>query len=217
MLNIKKIEKLGLGDSISLKCKIVRPQLRFMQKNVFTEMEEMEINDRNITYFFIDICISDLEEDKDTRIGFIKGCYILPEEFMNDCYFFDVCDAESDELEKMADSLIDNNLDLNEKYANETDCICYVSDLYIYKKYRNCGIGSYVLNELQDILYYYARDVITKVVLLPQPRVINNQRQLQNLSDKNENCEILKERLREFYDDNGFRKIADSEYMIKSY
>ncbi len=215
MFDIKKLEKLGYGDSISFKCYIVRPQLRYIQDKIYLSLDNMEINDRFISYFFINIFASNLEENKDTKIGFIKGCYILPEEFMETCNFFDVCDAESQELENMAECLIDKNLNLKEKYADETDCICYVSDLYIYKKFRNCGIGSYVLNELHDILYYYSRDIITKLIILPQPRVINNQRHLQNISDKNKDKEILKDKLKKLYLKNGFIEIDNSEYMIK--
>lgn len=216
MFDIKKLEKLGYGDCISLKCHIVRPQLRYIQDKIYSSLDDMAINDRFISYFFIDIYASDLEENKDTKIGFIKGCYILPEEYMENCDFFDVCDAENQELMLMAESLIDKNFDFKEGIADITDCICYVSNFYIYKKFRNLGIGSHLINELDDILYYYSRDIITKIVLLPQPRVINNQRHLQNISEKNKDREILKNKLRKFYLDNGFIQIDNSEYMIKN-
>ena len=100
-----------------------------------------------------------------------------------------------------------------EEYANDEDCICYVSDFYIYKKFRNCGIGSYVISELQDILFYYASEVITKTILLPKSRVLTNQRRLQNISDKNQNKELLHSNLIKFYKQNGFEFIKGKDYM----
>lgn len=216
MLNIEKLKKLGYGDSISLKCYINRPNLTYLQNKLFLEMDNIEVNDKYITYFFIDIFVSDLENNKNTKIGFIKGCYVQPEEFMEDSDFYDTCDAESQELEEMASALIDDKLNLKEKYANSSDCICYISDFYIYKKFRECGIGSYILEELDDIMFYYSRDYITRFVLMPQPRVINNQRHTQNLSDKYKKREIaLEKELRNFYKNNGFKEIENSKYMIK--
>ena len=218
MIDINKFKKLGFGDSISLKGYINRPHLSFLQDELCDEIEKMEVNDKYITYFFIDIFASDLEEDSNTKIGFIKGCIIQPESLMIDSNFYDTCDAESEELEEMASTLVDEECNMLGKYANSTDYICYVSDFYIYKKFRECGIGSYVINQLDDILYYYSKDFITKIILLPKPRVIDNQRHTKNISEKYKKIEsILKDKLIKFYSDNGFKKIYDTDYMIKSF
>ena len=213
MFNIKKLKKLGYGDSISFKVHIVKENLRYLQDRIRFSIDDMEEYSRFIVKFFIDIYVSNLETDTDTKAGFLEGYYILPEEFMEYSNFFDVCDAHSQELSDMACSLIGKNLKLKEEYANNEDCICYVSDFYIYKKFRNCGIGSYVISELQDILFYYASDVITKTILLPKSRVLTNQRRLQNISDKNQNREQLFKQLVKFYKINGFEFIKGKDYM----
>lgn len=213
MFNIKKLKKLGYGDSISFKVHIVKNNLSYLQDRIRFSLDEMEDYTRFIVKFFIDIYVSDLENDTDTKAGFMEGYFILPEEFMDYSDFFDVCDAHSQELSDMASSLIEKNRKLKEEYANDEDCICYVSDFYIYKKFRNCGIGSYVISELQDILFYYASEVITKTILLPKSRVLTNQRRLQNISDKNQNKELLHSNLIKFYKQNGFEFIKGKDYM----
>ena len=217
MLNIEKIKKLGFGDSVSLKCYINRPHLTYLQNSILSEIDEMNINNKYITYFFIDVFIADLDNCKDKKIGFIRGCFIKPEAYMDDSNFYNTCDAENGELEEMASILVNEDGYMKGKYANSSDCICYISDFYIYKKFRECGIGSYILNQLNHILRYYAREFITKIILLPQPRVINNQRHTQNLSDKNSKRELeLTQILRDYYRKNEFKEIKNSKYMIKN-
>ena len=216
MFDIEKLEKIGLGDSISLKAYINRASLWYIQDDIFSVIDGMETNDKNITHFFIDIFVSDLINAKDTKIGFIRGCIIEFSEYLRNESFYETCDAESQELEEMAASVVDDEKELIDRYVLDSDRVCYISDFYIYKKFRNCGIGSYILEELKDILAYYSRCFINKIILLPQPRVINNQRHTQNLSDKFKKQElILEEKLRKFYLDNGFKEIENSKYMIK--
>lgn len=216
MYDIEKLEQIGLGDSISLKAYINRTNLSYIQDDIFSAIYDMESNDKNITHFFIDIYVSDLIDAEDTKIGFIRGNIIEFSRHLGHGSFYETCDAESQELEEMASSVVDDDKELIDRYVLDTDTVCYVSDFYIYKKFRNCGIGSYIIEELKDILIYYSRIFIDKIILLPQPRVINNQRHTQNLSDKFKNKEpILESKLRKFYLDNGFREIENSRYMIK--
>lgn len=216
MFNIKKLRRLGYGDCISFKVHIVKEDLRYLQDRIRFSLDDMEDCHRFIVKYFIDVYVTDLENDKDTKVGFLDGYYILPEEFMEYSNFFDICDAHSQELSEMASSLINDNLKLNEELATDEDCICYISNLYIYKKFRNCGIGSYILSELQDILFYYASEVITKTILLPKSRVLTNQRILQNISEKNQNKEKLQNELIKFYKKNGFSFIKETVYMWRN-
>lgn len=217
MINIEKLKKIGYGDSISLKCNINRTNLTYLQNSILSEIDEMEANNKYITYFLIDIFVSDLENCTDKKIGFIRGCFIKPEAYMDDSNFYNTCDVESAELEEIASLLVNEDGYMAGKYANSSDCICYISDFYIYKKFRECGIGSYILNQLNHILRYYAMEFITKIILLPQPRVINNQRHTQNLSDKNKKKEIaLSKLLKDYYRKNGFKEIKNSKYVIKN-
>ena len=216
MIDFKKLnKKYKLGDTISLKCSIVRPQLTYIDSSIESKIEDMEYNDKYITYFFIDIFFSDLDSDTETKIGVLKGCYITPEDYMTDGIFFEVCDAESQELSVMAESIIGKNWELNEEFVDGSDCIAYISKLFIYEEYRKNGIGSYILNELKSILEYYSRDVITKIILLPEPLVLDNENEIAPVSDEDTNKKELKQNLIEFYKKNGFDEINDSGYMIK--
>ena len=52
MINIEKLKKIGYGDSISLKCNINRTNLTYLQNSILSEIDEMEANNKYITYFY---------------------------------------------------------------------------------------------------------------------------------------------------------------------
>ena len=137
MINIEKLKKIGYGDSISLKCNINRTNLTYLHNSILSEIDEMEANNKYITYFFIDIFVSDLENYTDKKIGFIRGCFIKPEVYMDDSNFYNTCDVESAELEEIASILVNEDGYMAGKYANSSDCICYISDFYIISKEPN--------------------------------------------------------------------------------
>ena len=133
----------------------------------------------------------------------------------DECSFFEICDAANQELEEMAEAILDKNLNFKEEIADETDCIGYIPELYINKKFRNMGIGSFVLEHLAELLYHYTREMITKVVVLPEPAVRNRLGYLQSISESNKNKEKLEQSLIKFYKNNKFIEIPDTRYLIK--
>lgn len=98
---------------------------------------------------------------------------------------------------------------------DEDDTIVYIEDFYINKQFRSCGIGSYIIDNLEDILYYYANTIIDKIIVLPQPRVVNKSKGLQNISEKNKKKDVIMKRLVSFYNENGFEFIKNTKYMVK--
>lgn len=216
MLDFKKLSELGYGDSLSFEGYVHTPQIRYVQNDVWSAIKDMEIDEKYLTHFNIKIYISDVDEGTDTEVGFIKGDYIQPEEAMFDeCSFFEICDAANQELEEMAEAILDKNLNFKEEIADETDCIGYIPELYINKKFRNMGIGSFVLEHLAELLYHYTREMITKVVVLPEPAVRNRLGYLQSISESNKNKEKLEQSLIKFYKNNKFIEIPDTRYLIK--
>ena len=79
----------------------------------------------------------------------------------------------------------------------------------------NYGIGSYVINSIDEILYFYSNLFPNKLIVLPQPRVINKSKGHQNVSEKNRNKDLLMEKLIAFYKKNGFDFIENTKYMQK--
>ena len=216
MLDLKKISELGFGDMLSFNAYVDKPQIRYVEDDILSAIKDIDIIEKYINHFVIRILITDINEDTDTEIGFIRGKIIHSEEEMEDCNFYEVCDAHSQELEEMAEVLIEKNWNLKNEIVNERDTICYISEFYLNKKFRNLGIGSFVLENLAELISYYSEQMITKIIVLPEPLVKGKDGLLKAMSENNPEKEKLKEDLIKFYSENGFKEIENSRYMIKT-
>ncbi len=216
MLDLKKISELGFGDMLSFNAYIDKPQIRYVEDDILSAIKDIDIIEKYINHFVIRILITDINEDTDTEIGFIRGKIIHSEEEMEDCNFYEVCDAHSQELEEMAEVLIEKNWNLKNEIVNERDTICYISEFYLNKKFRNLGIGSFVLENLAEFISYYSEQMITKIIVLPEPLVKGKDGLLKAMSENNPEKEKLKEDLIKFYSENVFKEIENSRYMIKN-
>ena len=216
MLDLKKISELGFGDMLSFNAYVDKPQIRYVEDDILSAIKDIDIIEKYINHFVIRILITDINEDTDTEIGFIRGKIIHSEEEMEDCNFYEVCDAHSQELEKMAEVLIEKNWNLKNEIVNERDTICYISEFYLNKKFRNLGIGSFVLENLAELISYYSEQMITKIIVLPEPLVKGKDGLLKAMSENNPEKEKLKEDLIKFYSENVFKEIENSRYMIKN-
>ena len=216
MLDLKKISDLGFGDMLSFNAYVDKPQIRYVEDDILSAIKDIDIIEKYINHFVIRILITDINEDTDTEIGFIRGKIIHSEEEMEDCNFYEVCDAHSQELEEMAEVLIEKNWNLKNEIVNERDTICYISEFYLNKKFRNLGIGSFVLENLAELISYYSEQMITKIIVLPEPLVKGKDGLLKAMSENNPEKEKLQEDLIKFYSENGFKEIENSRYMIKN-
>ena len=216
MLDLKKISELGFGDMLSFNAYVDKPQIRYVEDDILSAIKDIDIIEKYINHFVIRILITDINEDTDTEIGFIRGKIIHSEEEMEDCNFYEVCDAHSQELEEMAEVLIEKNWNLKNEIVKERDTICYISEFYLNKKFRNLGIGSFVLENLAEFISYYSEQMITKVIVLPEPLEKGKDGLLKTMSENNHEKEKLKEDLIKFYSENGFKEIENSRYMIKN-
>lgn len=216
MLDLKKISELGFGDMLSFNAYVDKPQIRYVEDDILSAIKTIDIIEKYINHFVIRILITDINEDTDTEIGFIRGKIIHSEDEMEDCNFYEVCDAHSQELEEMAEVLIEKNWNLRNDIINDRDTICYISEFYLNKKFRNLGIGSFVLENLTELISYYSEQMITKIIVLPEPLVKGKDGLLKAMSENNHEKEKLKEDLTKFYSENGFKEIKNSKYMIKN-
>ena len=216
MLDLKKISELGFGDMLSFNAYVDKPQIRYVEDDILSAIKDIDMIEKYINHFVIRILITDINEDTDTEIGFIRGKIIHSEEEMEDCNFYEVCDAHSQELEEMAEVLIEKNWNLKNEIVNERDTICYISEFYLNKKFRNLGIGSFVLENLAELISYYSEQMITKIIVLPEPLVKGKDGLLKAMSENNPEKEKLKEDLIKFYSENVFKEIENSRYMIKN-
>lgn len=215
MIKLNELEKIG-WDSISLKTYIGKPNLTYITEDIVSHINDMELEDQFITDFYIDIYIVNLDEDSKMKIGYIRGSIFTPLDFTRfDITFNDVADSRGWDFYAMACSIIDNDGNIKPKIADEAETIGYIEDFYIKKSFRNYGIGSYIINNLNEILYYHSHLFPEKLIVLPQPRVLSKDRRHQNISEKNKNKDILMAKLISFYKTNGFEFIENTKYMLK--
>ncbi len=215
MIDFNRLKRKEFGDSLSFKTKIIRPQLRYITEDVSSCINDMAYHNQFITCFRIYIYLTDLDNDKDIEVGAVAGCFITPEEFRGRCNFLDIFDCVGGDLMDLAEEITDESYEIRKDICDDTDLIAYVGDIYIKRKYRGYGIGSFVLQELHEILLYYSREFITKIFLQPQPRVVNRNRKIQNISDKNKAKSRIEKELMDFYLKNGFKKIEGTKYLVK--
>ena len=215
MMKLKELEEIG-WDSISLKAHIMKPKLMYITEDIVTHFEGMELDEQYITNFWIDIYVTNLEENSEMKIGYMKGSLFTPLDFTRfDIDFDDVADSRGWDFYDMACAIMGNDKNVKKEIADEIDTIGYIEDFYINKQFRNYGIGSYIINNLEEILYFYSSQFPTRLIVLPQPRVVNKDRGHQNVSEKNKNKDLLMKKLISFYKMSGFEFIENTKYMLK--
>ena len=202
MIKLDKLEKLG-WDSLSFRAYIVRPELEYVREDIVTHIDGMDFDSQYIKDFFMNIYVTNPDEEEKMQIGSIKGRFFTPMDFTRfGITLSDVADCRGWDFEAMASAIVGKDGNIKQEIADEDDTIVYIEDFYINKQFRNCGIGSYIIDNLEDILYYYANTIIDKIIVLPQPRVVNKSKGLQNISEKNKKKDVIMKRLVSFYNEN---------------
>lgn len=215
MIKLDKLEKLG-WDSLSFRAYIVRPELEYVREDIVTHIDGMDFDSQYIKDFFMNIYVTNPDEEEKMQIGSIKGRFFTLMDFTRfRITLSDVADCRGWDFEAMASAIVGKDGNIKPEIADEDDTIVYIEDFYINKQFRSCGIGSYIIDNLEDILYYYANTIIDKIIVLPQPRVVNKSKGLQNISEKNKKKDVIMKRLVSFYNENGFEFIKNTKYMVK--
>ena len=92
-------------------------------------------------------------------------------------------DIISSDTYKAILTLSDNNL-LDEDEIWEMPLVCYLSRLYIYPQYRNKGIATYILNNLQEIFEYITSEASRIFITLPCPQEQDKEKRWNNTCNK---------------------------------
>ena len=87
----------------------------------------------------------------------------------------ELADVISDDTYKSILTLLDCNL-LDQDRIWETPLVCYLSRLHISSQYRNKGIATYILNNLQEIFEYITSEASHIFITLPCPQVSSHKR-----------------------------------------
>lgn len=127
--------------------------------------------------------MNEYDEDKDlvatVEAQFFKTDYI-------NAYNIDIkelADVISDDTHKSILTLLDCNL-LDQDIIWGTPLVCYLSRLHISSQYRNKGIATYILNNLQEIFEYITSEASHIFITLPCPQEQNKEGKWNNTCNK---------------------------------
>lgn len=213
MINIEDLRKLGY-DSISLKVSGTRGEINYIDKEIDKCIEEQDDEDKYVINVFIDIFATNLDTQEKEKIGKLTGNYFESEIVMYDISFYDLCDFIDTDLEHMASAIVDEEECIKNEICEFDENLMYIDRIYINEKFRGLGIASYVINSLNEILEYSVNLSPNVLILLPAPQKIGEDGLLQEIRDEDINKQN-KEKLYKLYEKLGFKKLEDSNYMVK--
>lgn len=187
------------------KCNSVIGNIEDGVLDISASYEEL-INER---YFFT-IYETDEDFDKKEEIGTIEMTYIdisLSEEVGYGIAY--VFDAISTEKQGIKEYLFDEDDMPNDEYVGYNKDVLYIDEIFIKNKYRNLGIGSQILNEISNLIRSTFKLKPGCIALLANPFEIVNGKIVPSTNEK----EI--EKLIEFYQNNGFERLEDTQYLVQ--
>lgn len=213
MINIEGLNKLGY-DSISLDVSGTRGEWNYINKEIDKFIEERDYEDKYVINVLIDIFVTNLQTQEKEKIGKLTGNYFESEIVIDDISFYDLCDSIGTDLEHMASAIIDEDECIKDEICEFDENLMYIDRIYINEKFRGLGIASYVIKALNEILEYSVNLSPNVLILLPAPQKIGEDGLLQEIRDEDINKQN-KEKLYKLYEKVGFKKLEDSNYMIK--
>lgn len=213
MIDIEKLNKLGY-DSISLEVSGTRGEINYIDKEFNKCIEEQEYEDKYVINVFIDIFATNRDTQEKENIGKLTGNYFESEIVIDDISFYDLCDSINTDLEHMASAIVDEEECIKDEICEIDENLMYIDRIYINEKFRGLGMASYVINSLNEILEYSVNLSPNVLILLPAPQKIGEDGMLQEIRDEDINKQN-KEKLYKLYEKLGFKKLEDSNYMIK--
>jgi len=179
---------------------------------LFTESLDYEI-DYNDFYFKVGFNLYPPDEDYEEKdiVATVEGVffkYNLINEF--DIDIIDLADNISDDTYKAIITLEDNSLFAKED-IEYMSLVCYLSRLYVYPKYRNNGIATYIYENLQKIFEYITSDTVNIFIILPCPQEPTLDGRWKNTGDN-----IMFEKIVKLLSKHKFKPVGDGFYY-KSY
>ena len=164
----------------------------------------------NKMYFFT-IYEADEDFNKTEKIGQIEMTYMdiwLAESLDYSIFMlFDMIDADKQDVGRY---LFDSYQEKNDNYVGMDKDVLYIDKIYIEKKYRNKGLGRKIVQELPRMVRSILKLRPGCLVLLANPFEMEEGELVAN-RDKEKI-----EKLIEFYVNNGFERIEDTQYLVKN-
>ena len=141
----------------------------------------------NTCYFKAGINLFPIDEDCEDEdiVATVEACffnYNYIEAYNID--IIDLADTISSDTRNAIAILEDNSL-LTNVDIGLSPLVCYLSRLYVYPKYRNNGIATYIHKNLQEIFEYITSDPISIFITLPCPQVPISDGRWESIRDDN--------------------------------
>ena len=145
-------------------------------------------------------------EEKDI-VATVEGCFFRYNRISEyNIDIIDLADTISRDTYDAIITLANNNLftDVDMGYM---PLICYLSRLYVYPKYRNNGIATYIYENLQEIFEYVTSDLISIFITLPCPQEPNSDGTWKNVRD-----DIMFEKMVRLLNKHEFKSVCNGFY-----
>ena len=213
MLDKEKLNKVGL-DYITLQVFRGRNDIYGIDSNIEDAINFQEPNEKYTIDIWIDIVGIKKNSDEEVKIGKLKGNYFESEMLIDDCSFYEICDCEGADLEPLAAVITDSEGYIKESICKYNENLMYIDRIYIEKEYRGAGIATFVIESLNELLQYTIDLNPNVYILLPKPQEKDNKGDVHNIEDQIQK-EIFMQKLIKLYKKLGFKKIRNSNYMIK--
>lgn len=118
---------------------------------------------------------------------------------INDYNMHILMDDLSTDLSTVSNDILQSDEKHNIAIALQRNDLYYISSIRVEEKYRNQGIGRYILRQLKKLIKWHTHDRNPIVVLIPSPVEFGE--------DTKEYSE-MKNRLQKWYTRNGFRPLG---------
>lgn len=180
----------------------------------FTESFDYEVACNNIYYFKVGFNLYATDENYEEKdiAATVEGHffkYNRIDEFNID--ILDLADTISDDVHKAIMTLVDNTL-LAEVDMEYMPLICYLGRLYIYPKYRNKGIATYIYENLQELFEYATSDLTSVFITLPCPQEPTLDGKWENISNDN-----MFEQMVSLLNKHEFKSVGKEGFYYKLY
>lgn len=164
-LKEEELQKVGL-DSISVRV-YASKRIEYIYEETAEWKGKLEPQEKYLIPTHISIYGMNLYTDEEKEIVVIRAYFFEPEILIEDSSFWEVCDAESGDLEAMAEAITDEGLSISEEICSENASIFYIDEIFMDKEYRNLDIGSYVIQNLDEFLFFSSNLNIGTIVTMP--------------------------------------------------
>lgn len=145
------------------------------------------------------------------QIGHIILSYIDVElgQYKGDMSAHSVFDYRDEDVYRAYQHLYDKNGELNDEFRGfANDNFIYIDDIFIEPKYRNMGIGTEIVRNINNMIRYLLKLNVGCIFLFARPSEKDTEGEILRIMDNKSQQRLIK-----FYKNCGFQRIKNTGYM----